>query len=346
MSRALRTLVIAAVLISFFAAGLGNVALAKDKKTIEINFTWANPQYPEFAEAFGLNMYLAALDGLTRQHPALKGKVKMKIYDKGMLYGSQDEALTALASGAVQMTYSGPHFLEQLAPEWRLGEAPGMFRSWEHFMRTMNTPEWKALQEKMAKEQGVTIVKWLFNVGDWYIFTHKGPVKTLEDLKGQKIRYPGGEAFAKTLKALGATGVALPYTEVVTGLQTNMIEGVLTDFTGGPGFYFLDRYCEHAIHLPLAVQPVCWVVNTKWWESLRPEIRDALVLPFERIDMDSYYTKLEKGEMEKWTNNPRLHMDAIPSGEAEKWYDAIKEATKGMFSDIDPKYMKAIDSSI
>ena len=114
------------VLISFFTAIMIPPNLAQAKKAIEINFSWANPQYPEFAEAFGLNMYLAALEGITLQHPALKGKVKMKIYDKGMLYGNQDEALTALSSGAIQMTYSGPHFLEQLSPEWRLGEAPGM----------------------------------------------------------------------------------------------------------------------------------------------------------------------------------------------------------------------------
>jgi len=335
----------AVVLISFLTGIIAFPNLAQAKRAIEIKFSWANPQYPEFAEAFGINMYLAALEGITRQHPALKGKVEMKIYDKGMLYGNQDEALTALASGAIQMTYSGPHFLEQLSPEWRLGEAPGMFRSWAHFQRTMVTPEWKALHEKMAKERGVTIVKWLFNVGDWYIFSHKGPVKSLEDLKGQKIRYPGGEAFARTLKGLGATGVALPYTEVVTGLQTNMIEGVLTDFTGGPASFFLDRYCEHAIRLPIAVQPVCWIVNTKWWESLKPEIRDALSIPFERIDLESFFLRLEDKEMTKWSGNPKLSMNELSQAEAERWYKAIREATKDMFSDIDPKFMKAIDSA-
>ena len=170
-------------------------------------------------------------------------------------------------------------------------------------------------------------------------------MKSLDDFKGQKIRYPDGEAFARTLKGLGATGVALPYTEVVTGLQTNIIEGVLTDFTGGLASYFLDRYCEHAIRLPIAIQPVCWIANTKWWESLKPEIRNALSIPFERIDLESYYLRLEDQEMKKWSGNPKLTMDELSEAETERWFKVITESTKGMFSDIDPKFIRAINSA-
>ncbi|MBW2634918.1 MAG: TRAP transporter substrate-binding protein DctP [Deltaproteobacteria bacterium] len=136
------------------------------------------------------------------------------------LFSSADECLTGVASGAAEMTFSGPHYMEALEPAFKLVESPGVFDSWDHFTKTMNTPVWKAVHEKLAKEKGITVLKWIANIGDFYLYTSQGPVTQLADLKGQKIRYPGGEGFSKALKGMGTTPISLPYTEVVTSLQT------------------------------------------------------------------------------------------------------------------------------
>ncbi len=165
----------------------------------KITMSTATPMYPAFAEQIGINLYINAIIGMTETHPDLK-KYEFKIFDKGMLYGNQSEALEAVANGAIQMTYSAPHFLEELDPAWKLGETPGVFEDWNHYVRTMNTPEWKALHEKMAKEKGVTIIKWLFDTGTWYLFTDTGPIKSVADVQGQKIRFAGAKHLPKPCK--------------------------------------------------------------------------------------------------------------------------------------------------
>ena len=215
-------------------------------------------------EAMAMNMYIGALDYRMRTYHALKGKYSLKYIST--LFSDPNECLTGVASGAAEMTFSGPHYLEQLEPAWKAVESPGVFESWDHFMRTMNTPAWKKLNEKMAKEKGITILKWMASAGDWYLYTSKGPVNSMADLKGQKIRFAGGEGFSKALKAMGTTPISLPYTEVVTGLQTNMIDGLLTDMFGAFYFYDLPRYTKYCVKHTWAIQPLCIVVNTKWWE--------------------------------------------------------------------------------
>jgi TRAP-type C4-dicarboxylate transport system substrate-binding protein len=318
---------------------------AAAKKKGEIIWCSAGPTYPEYAEGLGVNMYLNALQGRLQTHPALKGKMHLKIMDKGTLFSTQDEALTGVASGGAEMTYSGPHFLEQLGPEWKLGEAPGVFESWGHFQRAMETPPWKALHEKVAKDKGVTIIKWLFDTGDWYFYTDKGPVKTMADIKGHKIRFAGGEPFAKALKALGTTPIALPYTEVVTALQTHMIDGLITDMPAAMYFYNLDRYTKYAVLIPIAIQPICIVVNTGWYQSLKPEARQAINDVFERIDVSRFYIGFEAACIQKWRDNPKLTLVELSGAEAQRWHNTMRSALKDMLSDIDRKYIEAIDSA-
>jgi TRAP-type C4-dicarboxylate transport system substrate-binding protein len=317
-----------------------NVAESKEKIVMSI----AAPMYPAFAEAIGINLYINTIIGLTQTHPELKN-YEFKIYDKGMLYGNQSEALEAVANGAIQMTYSAPHFLEELDPAWKLGETPGVFENWDHYMRSMNTPAWKALHEKMAEEKGVTIIKWLFDTGTWYLFTDTGPIKSVEDIQGQKIRFAGGEAFAKALKALNTTPIALPYTEVVTALQTNMIEGLLTDFTGGVGYFELPRHTKYAVLVPFGNQPICMVANTKWWNSLPEKDRNTLSTTFDQIDASKYYAKFEQESIEKWDADPKLIALKFDKQEVAKWQKIMRDSFEEMYEKLDPELIKAIDAA-
>lgn len=334
------------MVIFFLITGLiflvpGAVMAGKAKKIV---MSTATPMYPAFAEQIGINLYINSIIGLTQTHPELKGKYEFKIYDKGMLYGNQSEALEAVSNGALQMTYSGPHYLEELDPAWKLGETPGVFKDWDHYLRAMGTPEWKALHQKMANKKDVTIIKWLFDTGTWYMFTKTGPINSLADIKGQKIRFAGGEAFAKALKGLNTTPIALPYTEVVTALQTNMIEGLLTDFTGGVGYFELPRHTKYAVKVPFGNQPICMVANTKWWNSLPGKVRDALNVTFDQIDASRFYSRFEHASLKEWDDNPDLTVVKFDDAEVANWQGVMRDSFKDMFNKIDPGLIKAIDT--
>ena len=121
MKRSVTSIIIS--LVVCLSAGFALPTAAWAKKGDKIVMSTATPMYPAFAEQMGINLYINSIIGLTQTHPALKGKYTFKIYDKGMLYSDQSQALEAVANGALQMTYSGPHFLEALDPAWKLGES-------------------------------------------------------------------------------------------------------------------------------------------------------------------------------------------------------------------------------
>jgi TRAP-type C4-dicarboxylate transport system substrate-binding protein len=343
MKRSVISVVVIMALSLFLFQALSEKAEAKEQ---EIIYAMAAPFHPEEGgETMGLAIYLEALQGRIMYHPDLRGKFTLKIVDKGTLVPNQEEALTATKSGGIQMTYSNSRFLEQLAPEWKLLGIPGLVANFDHLERVLQTPVWKELHERTAKQNNVRVVKWLFNIADLLIFTDKGPVEKMEDLKGQKIRFPGSEAYSKLLKAMGATGVSLPYTEVVTALQTHMVDGVMTEISGALEFYKLPRYTKYCINYPLAMDLVCWVVNNQWWESLDPKARKAINDVFERIDVQKWYVAYMDNKMKEWASDPKLKMLELSKEEKERWAKTIKGVGLELAAGIDPKYIAAIDST-
>jgi TRAP-type C4-dicarboxylate transport system substrate-binding protein len=314
----------------------------KRPKLVEV--VLANPLFPEFGESRGISVYVNALMGRAQLHPALKRKVRFRIKG-GEAFNSMDKCLAGIASGPAHMSYSAPQSLEQLNPAWKLGTIPGMFKDWPHFVRAVATPPWRALQERMTEEKGVAIVKWLFNVGDLYLFTRKGPPATLEALNGQRIWPAGDITFAKALKNMGADPISLPYTEVATSLYAMRLDGAIADMTGGMHYYTLDRYTKYAIMLPMRIQPVCWVVNSEWYGSLEPGVRKAIQDVFDRIDVSKFYDALQESAIRNWQTNPKLEPIELGEAEAKRWITTMRSANKDVLGDIDPEFIDAIDSA-
>jgi len=321
-------------------------AAAPQEGVIECILSVGASMYPEFAEGFFVSPYTEYLIGHIEMCPALKGQFDLKMYF-GSLY-NQNDGQAALASGAIQMTYGGPHFYEQWDPAWKLLEAPGVIDSWEHFLRVMETEPFKELEADLAGK-GITILNWAGNCGDVYIFTEKR-CDTLEDLKGLTIRYFGGEGQAKAIAALGATGVFLPYTDVVMALQTHQIDGVITDVTGGAFFYELFSYCPNMMPYVLSIQPISNAVNTEWYESLpsdptpfNPGMRESFDRVFDGIRTDHYSAHLEAWARGAW-DAMGCYVAPYDAAQDQELKRLMREAQASMIAELDPKYMEAIES--
>ena len=64
-----------------------------------------------------------------------------------------------------------------------------------------------------------------YDSGARSIYNSVRPVRTLADMKGLRIRVQQSDLMVDMIKALGAEPVELPYGQVVTGLQTKLIDG-------------------------------------------------------------------------------------------------------------------------
>jgi len=105
------------------------------------------------------------------------------------------------------------------------------------------------------------------------LFCNK-PVSGLADLKGLKVRV-SGRSQAEFMQALGATGVTLPFAEVVPALQNGVVDCGLTGSHSGYSAKWYE-VSTHLYTLPLGWSQYLYAVNRAAWNRLDPKVRALL----------------------------------------------------------------------
>ena len=301
--------------------------------------------FPQSDEGYGIDLYVEALMGATQYDPRLKDKVKLEVYDSGVLY-DRPESQKAVASGAIQMTYTMPSYLGDWSPEWALLDTPGVWTGQEHLLRALATQPWKESEQSLATRNNVRIIhdSWWY-VGGASIFT-KTPAKTLEDLKGIKIRTWGAIGLGKVLGAWGMQAVPIDWAETVTALQTGLVDSVVTSVDAALNLFHLDPYCKNAIVAPILPTSNVVIVNNQWWQSLPPDVRDAIDEVFQKTGagLSSFGYKTESSFIEQWKSKG-LNLTTISESDFKRWLDVAKPTVAEIAGSLDPKYLQAFEST-
>src|SRR3979411_860295 len=95
----------------------------------------------------------------------------------------------------------------------------------------------------------------------------KGPIKSIADLKGLKIRVIGNPMFVDMANALGANGVAMGYDQVFSALQTGVIDGA----ENTPPSFVFDNHYQVAKYYTLTqhlIVPEMLVFSKRIWNRL------------------------------------------------------------------------------
>ncbi len=111
--------------------------------------------------------------------------------------------------------------------------------------------------------------------GPGIVHTGKKPVKVMEDLKGLKIRCSG--TSAKVVRALGATPVAMPQTEVYDALQKGIVEGVVCPIEALKGFKLTEvtKYTTQNYGSSYSLSFFV-AMNKKKWDSLPKDVQETI----------------------------------------------------------------------
>jgi TRAP-type C4-dicarboxylate transport system substrate-binding protein len=81
-----------------------------------------------------------------------------------------------------------------------------------------------------AEQKGIKILALDYNFGMRGILAtkRKGPVRTIAELRGAKIRMPNTSFWIETMNNFGASAIGMPWSEVYNALQAGVIDGLAT----------------------------------------------------------------------------------------------------------------------
>ena len=165
------------------------------------------------------------------------GRVRIQYFPGGVM-GNEQAVLRRIRIGQLQ---GGAFTGGALAPVYRdasLYTLPFLFRSHDEvdFIRA----RFDAELERGLEQAG--FVSFGLAEGGFARLLSGSPIARLDDLEGKKVWVPEGDAVAyAAMEALGLTPTTLPLTDVLTGLQTGLINIVASPPIGAVAFQWHTR---------------------------------------------------------------------------------------------------------
>lgn len=202
------------------------------------------------------------------------GKVSVELYPGGVLGADEDLLEQAMLGGDVGVN-SDAGRLGVWVPEIGILLAPYLTDSVEEMQKLVKSDLVKGWLDQLTQKKGLKVLSFNYYTGARHFVTKK-PITAPEDLNGLKIRTPGSPVWQETVRSLGATPVALSWTEVYPALQQGVIDGCEAQHpaTYGSRLYEVAKYITRTGHIQLWN---CLVVGNKWFEQLPKEYQQILL---------------------------------------------------------------------
>lgn len=230
------------------------------------------------------------------------GRIKVDLFPAGQL-GPLPRTIEGVTMGTVDMDIPATGFLVGLDPRFVVFDAPGLFDSMEHAYSVVRDPEIRKRIASMGESKNIEVLSVVF-ISPLGLLSHK-PVRTPDDLKGMRVRAPGGaplhiEPFSK----LGMLPLTMPLNEALPAMQNKGLDGMATAFPIFTSFKYWD-IAKTATELPGSYLVAAIIVNRNTMKSYGHELE--AVVRSEAARLEDVYTTFGYEDLKRiygvWKSN-------------------------------------------
>lgn len=204
------------------------------------------------------------------------GRMKVEIYPAAQL-GSMLEQLEQVKNNTLECTSTTVAGIASFVPEIQVTDLPYTLRNDAVAEQLARSSFFNDMRKLVLEKTGNILLVAVGNTGSWRNFaTTKKVVKTVEDLKGLKIRTIPSDLQQEFVRALGASPTACDMSELYSALSTGMVDGTKNSI----GDYIPNGMAEPLNHILLDghtyIFGFTWL-SKQWLDSLPADLQ-ALVL--------------------------------------------------------------------
>jgi tripartite ATP-independent transporter DctP family solute receptor len=190
-----------------------------------------------------------------------------------MQLGGAKENVDAVRSGTLALTWVGAAFLSRIAPELEAVSLPFVFANRESAFRVIDGPVGQAIDKKL-QDKGFLSLGWM-ELGMRHVTNSKGPIRTMADLNGLKVRLQPNDTHLATFRALGANPVAMDVKELYSALEQRVVDGQENPYSviAASRFSEVQKHLSNTGHF---FDFIAVVASKKAFERLKPEHQNAV----------------------------------------------------------------------
>jgi TRAP-type transport system periplasmic protein len=256
------------------------------------------------------------------------GRVKVTLYPAGAL-GKAVDHYDMAAKGVADVSSTVVAFTPGRYPLSTVLEL-AFYGDHVKGTRAVNEIFWKDLYQEFND------VKMLFIWNPPQDIGSNKPIRTLEDMKGLKIRATGS-VQVKMVEVLGATAVSMPITDVYTSVERGVVDGYMLIIGSWPG-YKLDEVTKYGLKIGMSCPANVAVMNLKTWNRFPPDIQKII----EQVNVDAIGWLLDTYSAEGETTAQLLKKTGVqvytlPPAELARWKQRVRPLWDEWLADMKAK---------
>jgi tripartite ATP-independent transporter DctP family solute receptor len=309
--------------LAFGALALAAPAAAREFRAADIQ----EENYPTV-------LALRYMDQLVSQRTG--GRHRIRVFHSRQL-GEENQTIEQTRVGAIDMNRINVGAMGNMAPILNVLALPFLFRSVDHLYKVVDGPIGDEILGALDSSGLIGLT--FYDSGARSIYTTTRPIHAIDDLSGLRLRVQQSDLMDRMVKALGAEPVGLAYGQVLTALQTKLVDGAENNFPSfiSAGHYKVARYYTVTQH---TMSPEVLIMSQRAWADLSTE--DRMIFR-EAARESSRYMR------EQWLDwERRSERQAIEAGvtviskiNRKPFEDATKPLRDAMRSD--PRYRSLIE---
>lgn len=257
--------VLTTLLVSSLLA-IGCAAPVAPGEVIQLKYSDQNPEQGWAAQNAVIPMH--------RQiEKATNGKLKITGYFAGTLAKGPD-TWQATKSGITDIGWCFHGYWPTMTPLAEVMTLPFIpFKSAEQASEIL----WKLYEKypNLAKQFAENQILFTWATSPYFVITTKKQVKTVDDLKGMKLRIAGGNPI-EAAKLLGIVPQTLPMPDNYEAMSKGTIDGMLAPWEAILTFKLYEP-ARLWTYVPFHFGYFTWAVNTGVWNKLGPEVQKQVM---------------------------------------------------------------------
>jgi C4-dicarboxylate-binding protein DctP len=268
----------------------------------------------------------------------LAGKVVVEVYPNSQLFGD-NKVLQAMLLGDVQMAAPALSKFESFTRSLQLFDLPFLFNDMAAVERFQKSEAGQKLLNSM-KKKGLTGLGYIHN--GMKQLSSSNAIRVPADAAGQKFRIMTSDVLAAQFKAVKATPLKKPFSEVFTLLQTKAIDGQENTWSNiySKKFFEVQPYITESNH---GLLDYMVVTSTEFWMDLPDELRGEVKKALDEAIAFGNQVAAQKGvdDRQKIIDSGRSEVIALTAEERAQWVEVMKPVWKEFEHEIGKELIDA-----
>lgn len=254
------------------------------------------------------------------------GRVRFRFYPGGVM-GNDKSVLRKIRIGQLHGGAITGGGLAEIHPDIQIYSLPFAFRSLDEVDRVRQVMDPGLLA---TLEENGYIAFGLGEVGFAYLMSNQ-PVRGMADMAGKKVWVPEGDRISRAaFEASGVAPVPLPLTDVLTGLQTGLIDTIGSSPVGAIALQWHTRI-QYVTLTPLAYLYGSLVLRKESFDELSEADRAVVRAVLEGIQADLFRkSRQENEDALRVLKKQGIQTVSLADDEWERWRGLVTDAVDRM----------------